>query len=428
MKLSDTKFEFEKAQVIPLVALMMLAILAMVALILDGGALMSNRRIAQAAADAGALAGAKQLCLGNPSQAIVDAKYYTALNGGDTPVQTPTINGGLIQVKTKVTRNSFFARVFRENLLSASAAADAGCYGPAGKAVLPLAWICKGPNAGELPFDPDMDCEIQTLSWDNELRPLTKGEISSIEIDGETYTMDSTYTHSITRPVVTSSGITEYVTPNQIYIVIDTDKVCIEDQPGVTGAIVCDLDSDGKKEIQTGGERGWLYLTAETNNITKWITQVLPFNLETHIWLSGKSGGDVNVFDKLITYDYVGERVLIPVYNTLCEGDPRVDQSCVTAAHDPLYWDPAPAAGDNFDEIRSNNDNYHVITFDAFYISCVSKQGDCPGYKYARKIDPSLDEKMPLMEGYFLRDVTLSTDYANNCSVNLGNCIVSLSK
>ncbi len=429
MKKSFPKHKLEFGQVIPLVVLMMFAIIAMVALILDGGTIMSNRRTAQAAADAGALAGAKQLCLGNPSRAISDGKYYAELNGAATPVADPTISGGMIHVITSVTQPSFFAGIFGVSTLPAGASADAGCYGPAGKAVLPLSWICKGPNAGELPFDPNMDCEIQTLSWDNLLLPLVKGDVSSVEIDDLTYTLDSKYPHSITTPVV-NAGVTEYLPPKEIYIVIDTDKVCIEDShpPYPTGAIVCDLDGDGKKEIQTSGDRGWLYLTADTNNITKWITDVPPFTLRTHIWLSGKSGGDVNVFNKLISYNYVGERVLIPVYNTFCEGDPSVEGSpCMVEAHDPLYWDLEPAGGDIFDEMRSTNDNYHVITFDAFYISCVSTKGDCPGANYARSIDPDLGE-IPTMEGFFLTDVGLSADYAQNCSVNLGNCIVSLSK
>ena len=45
--------KLEKGQVIPLVVLMLFAIIGMIALILDGGGLMSNRRTAQAAADAG---------------------------------------------------------------------------------------------------------------------------------------------------------------------------------------------------------------------------------------------------------------------------------------------------------------------------------------------------------------------------------------
>ena len=56
MKGLFSKQRLESGQVIPLVVIMMVAILGMVALVLDGGSLMSDRRTAQAAADAGAIA------------------------------------------------------------------------------------------------------------------------------------------------------------------------------------------------------------------------------------------------------------------------------------------------------------------------------------------------------------------------------------
>ena len=51
--------KFEKAQILPIVAIGMFAMIGMAALLLDSGVLMANRRSAQAAADAGALAGAR---------------------------------------------------------------------------------------------------------------------------------------------------------------------------------------------------------------------------------------------------------------------------------------------------------------------------------------------------------------------------------
>jgi len=65
MKKFLIKHDLEAGQVLIIVAIMMFAIIAMAALILDGGALMSNRRVAQAAADSGALAGAQCICTGD---------------------------------------------------------------------------------------------------------------------------------------------------------------------------------------------------------------------------------------------------------------------------------------------------------------------------------------------------------------------------
>jgi len=53
----------EKAQTLPILVIGILVIIMMGALLLDGGDLFLNRREAQAAADAGALAGAQQICL-----------------------------------------------------------------------------------------------------------------------------------------------------------------------------------------------------------------------------------------------------------------------------------------------------------------------------------------------------------------------------
>ncbi len=52
----------EVGQILPIVALSMVALIAMAALIIDGAVIMSHRRTAQAAADAAALAGAEWLC------------------------------------------------------------------------------------------------------------------------------------------------------------------------------------------------------------------------------------------------------------------------------------------------------------------------------------------------------------------------------
>ena len=78
MKKFLIKNKLETGQVIPLVVLMIFVIIGMVALILDGGSIMSNRRTAQAAADAGALAGAQRVCLGKSDAKSVAEYYATA--------------------------------------------------------------------------------------------------------------------------------------------------------------------------------------------------------------------------------------------------------------------------------------------------------------------------------------------------------------
>lgn len=415
-KFIQTKSHFvESGQMIPIVVLFLLAILGMVVLIIDGGGVMSNRRTAQAAADSGALAGAKRVCTGYGDAKTV-AESYAVGNGATTAYAS--VSGYEVTVQVTVENPSFFARIFGENILVAGAQATAGCYGPRGTAAVPLAWYCRAPSVGG-PYNLDYGCQIQTLSIDL-IGPLIKGQVTSVTISD--YYGNSKDYHMSGSNIVDETGLP----PKQIYIVIDSDKVCLEEG----GEIPCDLDGDGKKDIQLGGDRGWLYLTADTSNIADWIDAGPhpDITLQSHIWLSGKPGVATNVYDKMITSGFVGEIVLIPVYNVLCDGDPRVDSSCVDAAHASPPWPPFSGV-DNFDEIRNTSLNYHILTFDPFYISCISKKGDCPGFRYAQTLPGGENLKDgAVIEGFFLSDYTISPDSRTGCDINLGNCQVSLSK
>ena len=59
---------------------------------------------------------------------------------------------------------------------------------PDGRSVVPLAWNCRAPTVGGGPYDPNMGCQIQTLSWDD-IAPLIEGAISTITLNGKTYSM-----------------------------------------------------------------------------------------------------------------------------------------------------------------------------------------------------------------------------------------------
>jgi hypothetical protein len=417
MNIKDIFIKYEKGQMIPWVVLLSFVILGVVALIVDGGALFSNRRTAQAAADAGALAGAKRACTGY-ADAIPVAEAY-ALNNGASGVSVTQI-GKEITVTATVENVSFFGRIFGQENLTTSARATAGCYGPKGKSAVPLAWYCRAPSVGEGPFRADFGCEMQTLDWNlvDQLRngdESTTVQISDFDGNVKTYSMiDSNILDIDNRP------------PEQIYIVVDSDKVCVEDG----GEIPCDLDGDGKKDIQLGGDRGWLYLTADTSSIGDWVDDGPHPNItiDSHVWLSGKPGVATSVYIKMINSGFIGQVVLVPVYNVICDGDPRVDTACVEAAHDPDQW-PAFDGTDNFDEIRNTQVNYHILTFQPFYISCIDTMGNCPGFTIAQSL-PGGDALTdgPVIEGFFLSNMTISPDDKDGCAINLGNCQISLSE
>jgi hypothetical protein len=415
MKRSYPIKKFEKGQVTPLAILMLLLIIIpMIALIVDGAAVMSNRRMAQAAADAGALAGAQRACLGYNDAKTVAENYATAKNNATTALAI--VEGKQVTVNATVQYSSFFAGILGDPILEASAEAIAGCYGVRGKGVVPLAWHC-WPNDGVGPFNDEYGCEMQTLDWE-EIQPLIDGEVSPVAIedfDGNS----KLYRMSGTSIVDDSTG---KLTPEQIYIIFDSDKLCVSD-------IDCDLDNDGKDDLQLGGDRSWLYLTASTTNITEWITGNPSISLDTHIWLTGKSGEVAAAVNKMIDVSWPGQVVLVPVYNEFCLTKPNVTPACVTAAHASPPW-PAYGGADDFSEMKNQDPYYHVIAFTPFYISCISKNGNCPGYIYADKVinGNKLKDSEQVIEGYFLSGVEVSLETTDFCSYDLGNCTVSLSK
>ncbi len=422
MKKFLIKNKLETGQVIPLVVLMIFVIIGMVALILDGGSIMSNRRTAQAAADAGALAGAQRVCLGK-SDAKSVAEYYATVNNNATSALA-TVTEECVIVEATVENPSFFAKIFGEQTLAASAEATAGCYAASGKAILPMTWRC-WPNNNEGPFNEEYGCEMQTLSWEligpmvdpnwiPSSERVTSVSISDFDGNTEDYFMSNT-------SIVDSTGL---VPPEQIYIISDSDKVCIEEG----GDIDCDLDDDGKKDIQLGGNRGLLYLTADTTNIPQWITEPDPdYLIKSHLWLSGKPGVEKDVVIAMVTEGFQGKMVMIPIFNEICDDNPQTDSACVEAAHASPPW-PVFDGEDDFSEIRNATLNYHIIAFAPLYISCVSKSGDCPGYRYAQTFSSELSDNESVIEGYFLTDVGVSPDSSRNCDINLGSCTVSLSK
>ena len=144
-------FSKTKGQIIVLFALGLLALIALAALVLDGGMLFLNRRTAQAAADAGALAGARALCYeGSEETAINTAiQFATTENGGSTATASIDADSGDIVVDVTMNQSSFFARVFNIDTLNVPATASANCFPPgSARNVIPVAWACRAPVGG----------------------------------------------------------------------------------------------------------------------------------------------------------------------------------------------------------------------------------------------------------------------------------------
>ncbi len=447
--------KLEKGQVIPLVVLMLFAIIGMIALILDGGGLMSNRRTAQAAADAGALAGAQQLCLGKPVSVAEEVAESVALENNITSA-VATASGKIMNVVTEKNQQSWFARIFNQTELNTGAEAEAGCFSPKGNYLMPIAWSCRPPIGGGT-YEAELGCKMQTLDWDTELGPLVENKVSSINIDGTEYWRGGDNNDSLVN-----NG-TPPLPPSQIYIVMDKlpikndpkndsdyiELICKEDicakyatqaeceaDPLYITALTCDLNGDGRMDIEGGGNRGWLDLNnggGGTSDLRSWIKNPINFPLSIHTWLSGEPGTTTPVYEDIEQYRQ-GEVVLIPVFNQICQDkNPTTNIACMSAAH-ANPWEPVPASGD-IDEAGAKP-KFHIVSFDAFYISCVhtSKQDDCPGFKWAQSLNNSnkgkdiIKDNTPSVEGFFIEGYEFPLDFTNQCSLNLGNCSTSLTR
>lgn len=149
-----TKLRREEGQNMVVVALAMVAMLAFLALVLDGGFAYAQRRRMQNAADAGTLAGARELALeGTDSQIYAKIDEYTRVRNGATSFEATYMPGGEpigagtvppdaigVRVEAVVAFPTFFAGVIGINELTVQAQA-ATQYGPlgAGGALLPMA-------------------------------------------------------------------------------------------------------------------------------------------------------------------------------------------------------------------------------------------------------------------------------------------------
>jgi len=204
----------------------------------------------------------------------------------------------------------------------------------------------------------------------------------------------------------------------------------------------CDLEGDGKKDLQLGGERGALYLSSNDNAIIKWITADTqpPITLRPHTWLTAESGIGA-IIGKMEDYNWDGEVVLVPVYNYQCEDNPASNSYCVTEAHSDEYtgdnWAPYdPEDYPPLFELKSGGSLwFHIVAFQPFYISCVSNKGECPGYRYAQSIinpnvpaNMKMNDNTPVLEGYFLSSYDeVSVDGNVICdALQLDNCGITL--
>jgi len=327
-----------------LVGLLLVILIGMLALVLDGGYAYLQRRGAQTAADAGALAGARQLCRTGDTTLAIQAALDYAITRNRALEADVAIVDGEVQVTTRIPFPTFFGRVFGRASITASAIAAANCF-PPGRAtgVLPVAWNCP-PDETYIDSNGDGNCNMQFYE--------------------------------------------PYIIMNSRKVG-DEDTYCISDG----GTVNCDLDGDGYDELLAGGNRSWLDLSGSgsdngngSSELVYWIKSGFPGTVSIHTWYAGQPGVSNNVF--MSVNSIIGAEVLLPVYNAIVSGSPPLPYH---GGLDTVVWSNG-----------ASTTYYHVISFSIFVPTCVHAKGSdsCPLYDQLRS-DGVLDPDDKTIEGYF---------------------------
>lgn len=350
----------EKGQILPMVVLGLIALIGMAALILDGSMVMSYRRTAQSAADAAALAGAEYLCPTDDysqANAISEARNYVALNNAVVvePIYFPDEN--TIHVEASVQSTPFFARIFNQTQLAATAVAEARCSPlNTGHGTLPVAFPCILPEGEE------EECLVNFYDE-------SKSELWNMENGRMVLLMDS-----------------------------DPSELDCYDPVDNPDGVICDIDGDGVNDIISLAARGWLSLDdhCDTNTLIDWIDETItPPDIGEGYWLSNCGAVSTNIYHAikpLIPKDF-----RVPVYNKQC---PKT----LPSIECPLLWE----VGDNEDLVITGvgHKAYRIVAFGLFRVTCVKdKLHDvCPFREFIENNGsyPTTGNSDKSIEGYFI--------------------------
>jgi len=337
----------QRGQSMVIVALLLVALVGMLALALDGGNAYLQRRASQNAADSGALAGARELCVtGDANMAITRAQEYGGRNGiiNTGTDMDVTVANGLVTVNTRIPFPTWFGGVLGQPEMTAAAVAEAGCFAPGtGEGVLPVAWSCRPPF----------------------------GEPGSNTCDIE---YDKTYI------VMDSSGVTADHCPPE-------------------GTLDCDYDNDGTNDVMLGGDRSWVDLNGGgggASELVNWVTNGYAPEVAIHTWLPLQDGNTTPIYDAAQARE--GQTVLLPVFNMSCQGNPLEEPGCT------VHTDPADVIIGCDPNCPASAWFFHLITFSGFVIECVSPvpSDHCPAKDLAVADGIFPGNQIKTIEGHFV--------------------------
>ncbi len=342
-----------EGQILVIAAGAMVAIVVMVGLVIDGGALYAQQRLAQNGADAISTAGTLVIAenLGSATDirtqhdvwfaanqiAIEDGLagwtgVYTddsgvpldpAVNVTDTTAAIPATARGVRAGGSRVVGTTF-SRVVGMDQLTATAEAT----------------VVAGKASGECTLDEDA-CTLLPVTF----------PVQTYECDGDGEMIPGTGTWIGAPPPGADPGDAYW------------PLVGVEDLPGGTYANgnpntlailpLCKSASNGS------GAFGWLDLDPGIPNLAGEIDGPLTVAVDVPDWFQTQSGNPNSVDDEIS--DYIHKRVLIPLNNGACRVDPGAATTC------PIGQEGKDPVG--------NNTFYYVHTLGNFYIDQVLIQG-----------------------------------------------------
>jgi Flp pilus assembly protein TadG len=364
----------EKGQSMVLIALMVIAFVAILALVLDGGSAYAARRTAQNAADAGALAGAQYMCKHQDATggANTATDYAINHNGATGAVANANLSSGTVVVTATVQQDTFFASLIGAAQVAPKATATAKCDNPSvGIGTLPVAWSCR-PPVGGLPGE---SCTQKLGPCD----PTAKGGNGDGNLGNDLACL---------------------------YIVMDskktTDDVQCDVDPynGISpGTIDCDINNDGLNDLMAGGDRSWLDFGPNLKDYIGYPPDKTQ-TVKIHEWWPGKAGNVTSSYAN--AKELVGHDVVIPVFNKLCGKEPTSAGPANPESTDMCTANIPP------DVIKSGGGGamyYHVASFAIFHVTCVTeKKSDyCYGHDELLKAKLIKDNENTI-EGYFVKD------------------------
>ena len=398
----------EKGQSLVIIAFAFFGLVAIAALAIDGGVLYLNRRNAQTAADAAAMAGAHELCVNNGSISDVEnvVNNYAITENGATAVDDIAIDEDNLSVTviTRIETTSFFAQLIGFENNTARAEASAGCFPPAsGQYVLPISWACQ-PPAGTTGTSVEK-CVIHSIPWDlftqnypayKDRLGETGGGITPLILDAGDENAFSTY----------MDGAGEKMP----YLIMDssgpTTAMCAPPIGTTVGGVICDFNGDGIAELSGGGDRGWLELDAKgASGLSDLIVNGFPGIITVPQWFPYKTGVTASVFDKAKGL-VEGKTAFVPVYNAYClsTDGAGIPTNCPDKSNQtppvPGYVSSPP---DLISVDTGSNTYFRIASFAPFIVTCVSSK---PNQKCPVKSFVNLDKNVRTIEGYFFSGYT----------------------